>query len=79
MGIQLAFFRYEMSMIWGKGDIDENAPNSDLVKSWNTLKTEYKYDFYKVCDYFYDNIEKCDDTSKQIRRNYSSLIYQAIS
>lgn len=79
MGIQLAFFRYEVSKVWGKGDIDEGAPNSELVKNWNTLKNEYKSNYFGVSDFFKDNIENCSDKSYQIRRNYSSMIYQAIS
>lgn len=78
MGIQLAFFRYEVSKIWGKGDIDEGAPNSELVKNWNALKNEYKYSFYDVSDFFKEHIEECPDESTQDRRNYSSIIYQAI-
>ncbi|MCM1307674.1 MAG: phage tail tip lysozyme [Butyrivibrio sp.] len=79
MGIQFAYFRYEMSRTWRKGDIDENAPNSDLVKNWNTIKNEYKPSYYAVSDFFKDNIEGCNDNTYQIRRNYSSIIYQAIS
>lgn len=79
MGIQLAFFRYEVSKVWGKGDIDEGAPNSELVKNWNTLKSEYKSNYFGVSDFFKDNIENCSDKSYQIRRNYSSMIYQTIS
>lgn len=78
MGTQLAFFRYEMTRTWGKGDIDENAPNSELVKSWNTLKSEYKYSFGAVSDFFQDHIE-CYSYEREERRNYSSIIYQAIS
>lgn len=78
MGIQLAFFRYEMTKIWGKGDIDEKAPNSELVKSWNMLKNEYKYSFYAVSEFFQDNIEGYKEEREQ-RKNYSSIIYQAIS
>lgn len=78
MGIQLAFFRYEVSRYWGKGDVEENAGNSHLVDGWNTLKNQYKYSFYDVSDYFKKNIEGCKDESEQIRRDYSSIIYQAI-
>ncbi len=78
MGIQLAFFRYEMSRTWGKGDIDEGAPNSELVKNWNILKNEHKHSFYDVSDFFKDHIEECPDESTQARRDYSSIIYQAI-
>ncbi len=78
MGIQLAFFRYEMTKIWGKGDIDEKAPNSVLVKSWSTLKNEYKYTFYDVSEFFQDTIERYKAEREQ-RKNYSSIIYQAIS
>ncbi|MBD5157838.1 MAG: hypothetical protein HDT13_09415 [Butyrivibrio sp.] len=79
MGIQLAFFRYEVNRIWGKGDIDENAPNSDIVEGWKTIKNEYKSNYFGVSDYFKDHIEGCTDNSYQVRRNYSSIIYQAIS
>ena len=78
MGIQLAYFRYEVKSIWGKDCLGLNAQNSDLVKSWNTLKSEYKYSFYDVSDFFKAHIEECGDNSDQIRRNYSSIIYQAI-
>lgn len=79
IGLQFAFFRYEFSSKWGRDCLGIDAANSDLVESWKTLKNEYKYDFYKVSDYFFENIEECNDDSKQIRRNYSSIIYQAIS
>lgn len=79
IGAQFAYFRYEVSKNWGNGDVEENAGNSHLVDAWKTLKNEYKYDFYKVSDFFFDNIEECLDNTKQLRRNYSSIIYQAIS
>lgn len=79
MGTQLAFFRYEVSKVWGKGDIDENAPNSAIVEGWKTIKNEYKSNYFGVSDYFKDHIEVCTDNSYQVRRNYSSIIYQAIS
>lgn len=79
IGAQFAYFRYEVSRIWGKGDVDEEAPNSELVKSWKTFKSEYQHDFYSASDFFMDHIEECGDDTKQLRRNYSSIIYQAIS
>lgn len=77
MGIQLAFFRYEVSRTWGKGDVDEGARNSELVENWNILKNEHKLSFYDVSDFFMEKIEGTDD-DQQARRDYSSIIYQAI-
>ncbi len=77
MGIQLAFFRYEVSRTWGKGDVDEGARNSELVENWNILKNEHKLSFYDVSDFFMEKIEGTDD-AQQARRDYSSIIYQAI-
>ncbi len=78
IGVQFAFFRYEVSRNWGKGDVEEKAGNSHLVDAWKILKNEYKYSFYDVSDYFMSKIE-CTNQNQQERRNYSSIIYQAIS
>lgn len=79
IGLQFAYFRYEVSRNWGTDCLGGYAQNSHLVDSWKTLKNEYKSNYFGVSDYFKANIEECPDKSGQIRRNYSSIIYQAIS
>lgn len=76
MGTQLAFFRYEVSSVWGKGDIDESAPNSDLVRNWNTLKNTV-HGYGPVANYFMQNIEMASDPIGS-RVPYAKIIYDAI-
>lgn len=78
IGAQFAYFRYELSSTWGTDCAGGYASNSDLVDAWRTLKNEYKYSFYDVSDFFMDKIEDTDE-NQQERRDYSSIIYQAIS
>lgn len=78
MGVQLAYFRYEVSATWKTDCTGGYAQNSNYVDSWRKLKSDYQYDFYGVSDFFFEKIEECTDDSDKIRRNYSSIIYQAI-
>ena len=79
IGLQFAYFRYEVSSNWGTDCLGGYAQNSNLVDSWKTLKNEYKSNYFGVSDYFKAHIEECPDNSTQIRRKYSGIIYQAIS
>lgn len=78
IGAQFAFFRYEVNAKWGTDCLGGYAQNSHLVDAWKTLKNEHKYSFYDVSDYFMSKIEGTNQ-NQQERRNYSSIIYQAIS
>ncbi|MBD5158075.1 MAG: hypothetical protein HDT13_10645 [Butyrivibrio sp.] len=78
MGVQFAYFRYEVSSTWKTDCLGGYAQNSNYVDSWRKFKSDYQHDFYGASDFFFDNIEQSYDSTKQIRRNYSSIIYQAI-
>lgn len=77
IGLQFAYFRYEVSSKWGTDCLGRYAENSEIVEGWNTIKNDYKYNFYMVSDIFQDKIESCPH-NQQERRDYSSMIYQAI-
>ncbi len=81
MGTQLAYFKYELSNIWGKGDVDENAPNSALVNFWNIFINDNacKNSYISSTSFFMDNIEGIHGSSKSDRTAYAKTIYEAIS
>lgn len=80
MGTQLAFFRYEVSRVWGAGDIEENAGNSELVKAWEKIMAACKTDYNRASDIFYEDIESpsSEDATGPVRRTYAKSIYNAI-
>lgn len=59
IGLQFAYFRYEVSSKWGTDCLGRYAENSEIVEGWNAIKNEYKYNFYMVSDIFQDKIEDC--------------------
>lgn len=78
MGVQLAYFRYEVSATWKTDCLGGYAQNSDIVDGWRKFKSDYQHDFYGASDYFQDHVI-CYERERENRRNYSSIIYQAIN
>lgn len=78
MGIQLAYFKYELSSTWGKDHLGKYAQNSHLVVAWKEFMADCKTDYDKAAVYFLNKIEGAQDQQKTERRTYAKLIYNAI-
>lgn len=78
IGTQLAYFRYEVSVTWGKDHLGRYAQNSHLVDGWKEFMRDGKNDYNKASDIFYKKIEEPNDGTDLIRRVYAKAIYNAI-
>lgn len=78
IGVQLAYFKYEVSSTWGTDCLGGYASNSHLVTGWKELMNEAKTDYNKASDIFYEKIEAPEDGTDVKRRAYAKAIYNAI-
>lgn len=78
MGIQLAYFKYELSSTWGKDHLGRYAQNSTWVDGWKELIDTAQNDYNKASDIFYYKIEEPNNYTDAVRRSHAQLIYNAI-
>lgn len=78
MGIQLAYFKYEVSSTWGKDHLGMYAQNSNWVDGWKKFMADCKTDYDKAAVNFMNKIEGADGQQEAERRLYAKQIYSAI-
>lgn len=78
MGIQLAYFKYEVSNTWKTDCTGGYAQNSHLVDGWKEFMADCKTSYDKVAVNFLNKIECAQNQQEAERRAYAKLIYNAI-